>query len=304
MADDDELALERELKYKQWLQLKTFRDKGIELLLKLDKKRGEEDESLKEVAIAMCAIERVLGDNEPNNINAPESVSEQQPSIVAKSTADQQKKKIDKGKSMKSIWLKWTIESHTFSNIRLSLSEYKAFSGAVKEFLEEEEDEETRQKTGFFILQSLKYSLPAVPKPGEKAKPLTNDQKLQNAMYLRECRAIWRAAKEEMENRVKEYVERRGRKVVDKERNTKEEEYEKKSKEDSEPPRRKSEAEASTTGSDMTGGSLRLRLENACLNELSLRRFRDWVEEDEDKALAKLKEDKKEKEDMVFIPQH
>jgi hypothetical protein len=95
---------------------------------------------------------------------------------------------------MKSYWLKWTMENHGFSNIRLTNEEVSQFSGAVKEYLQYEDD--------VYTLLSLKYFFPAKPKPGEKTKPLGKDQMLQNSLFLRECKAVWRQAKEELREQV------------------------------------------------------------------------------------------------------
>ena len=83
---------------------------------------------------------------------------------------------------MKAAWQKWTTENHTFSMVPISAEEVIPFSGAVKEMLEKEDDH--------FIFLSLKYAFPGVPKPGEKAKPITNDQRLQNNIFSREMTKV------------------------------------------------------------------------------------------------------------------
>jgi hypothetical protein len=83
---------------------------------------------------------------------------------------------------MKSAWTKWTTENHSYSNIHLSQDEVTPFSGAVKEMLEKQGDH--------YVQLSLKYAFPGVPKPGEKAKPITNDQRLQNVIYMRETAKV------------------------------------------------------------------------------------------------------------------
>jgi len=57
----DFIAQERDAKYKAWLQIKTLRDKALEYLNKLDKKRADEEEPCSEVAKAFCAIQRLMG---------------------------------------------------------------------------------------------------------------------------------------------------------------------------------------------------------------------------------------------------
>ena len=95
-------------------------------------------------------------------------------------------------KTMQSAWLKWARENHTFSNIRFSSEQASKFSATVREFLDQEGD--------YFILMSLKYSFPAKPKPKEKPRPLSSDQLLQNETFNKECKRIWRNAKEIVES--------------------------------------------------------------------------------------------------------
>ena len=61
MADDDLLSAEHDAKFKKWLQNKTLRDKAFDYLKMLDPLRAEEDDSLKEVAGSLQAVERVMG---------------------------------------------------------------------------------------------------------------------------------------------------------------------------------------------------------------------------------------------------
>jgi hypothetical protein len=96
------------------------------------------------------------------------------------------------------------MEHHSFSMIHLSDNDVAGLSGAVKEFLFSEADiiassgtygeELERASKTKNILPSLKYFFPQVPKPNEKARPLTNDQKAQNAIYMREAKKLWRKA--------------------------------------------------------------------------------------------------------------
>lgn len=96
------------------------------------------------------------------------------------------------------------MEHYSFSMIHLSDKDVDSLSGAVKEFLFSESDiiasagnygeELERASKVKNILPSLKYFFPQVPKPNEKARPLTNDQKAQNVIYMREARKLWRKA--------------------------------------------------------------------------------------------------------------
>lgn len=60
---NDILAAERDAKFKVWLQNKTLRDKAFEYLGKLDKDRAKSEESCKQVAVSLCAIDRLLGED-------------------------------------------------------------------------------------------------------------------------------------------------------------------------------------------------------------------------------------------------
>ena len=179
--------------------------------------------------------------------------------------------------------------------VMLTQDDYNHFSGAVKEYLKKlselrnegyaEEAEKISQmvKEGDdpHILPSLKYSFPAVPKPKEKARPLTNDQKQQNAMFMRECKRVWREAQEELRLRVIEAVrraERAGDATVESER---------KSKADS--------ARGSAAPTPAEGRST-ARFEVAALNDLSLKRLKEWIEIDEDKKAEEERKSLKEKQ--------
>jgi hypothetical protein len=107
-------------------------------------------------------------------------------------------------KTLKSVWFRWAMEHHNFEMIHLSDADLAGLSGAVKEFLFSEADimasagdygeEQQRASKVKNILPSLKYFLPQVPKPNEKARPLTNDQKNQNAIFMRGARKLWKKA--------------------------------------------------------------------------------------------------------------
>ena len=59
--ETDFISAERDAKYKAWMQSKSLRDKALEYLAKLDKRRSGAEESCREVAMAMCAIQRLMG---------------------------------------------------------------------------------------------------------------------------------------------------------------------------------------------------------------------------------------------------
>jgi hypothetical protein len=196
------------------------------------------------------------------------------------------------------------MEFHSFSMLTLTTQDLNQLSEAVKEFLfseyeialssgasAEEMERANRTKN---ILPSLKYFFPTVPKPGEKPKPLTNDQKYQNTLYMRELKKFWRKCRDELDNRVTESVARglrrgggRGGGAGDDESVEKE---------------RKSKAAYEESSNPNTGRESRMSqqqqmrsLETQILNDLSLKRLRMWVEEDEDEKLTKQNEEQAEK---------
>lgn len=115
-------------------------------------------------------------------------------------------------KTLKSAWFRWCMEFHGFSMLQLSDSDVAGLSGAVREFLMSESDivagggnygeELDRASRTRNILPSLKYFFPQVPKPNEKPRALTNDQKMQNQIYMREARKLWRKAGKHSEKNV------------------------------------------------------------------------------------------------------
>jgi hypothetical protein len=150
---------------------------------------------------------------------------------------------------MKATWTKWSMEYHSFSDVTFNKEIYNQFSGAVKEFVDEVD--------GKYVLMSLKYAFPAVSKPGEPAKPLSTDQKLKNSLFLKEVGKVWSAAKEELRLRVLESISR---------------------------------SETSTKGGRNGKGSTNIHaIERNCLSALSIKRMKQWVEDDEDKRVEEQK---------------
>ncbi len=101
---------------------------------------------------------------------------------------------------MKQVWLKWAMLHHSFSNIILSSQEYERFSEAAQEYMEKERDEHTG--SWVYSLQSLKYAYPAKPKPNEKPKPLSPDEKLQNDLFLTCAKKKWKEIKKKREQKL------------------------------------------------------------------------------------------------------
>jgi hypothetical protein len=263
-ADDDVKAAERNAKFKAWLTNKSLRDRAIELLGKLSTRRAEEDTDLKEVGIALNAVDEILRRSGVYAINP--STGAGASAVPGREGYDQIDKKTEKKlassgpKPLRSYWMKWAMETHNFNMVELTEEEVNSLSAAVKEYLDTSEPGKT-------ILPSLKYFFPAVPKkPGDKVKPLTNDQRVQNLLYLKNMQRLWKEAKEELRSRVDEYVARKSQQM--------------------------SKAAAESSNVSLTG---RDRYEMQALNEMSLRQLNLWVEEDEDKANKLANDDEEER---------
>jgi hypothetical protein len=173
---------------------------------------------------------------------------------------------------MKALWQRWTTENHSFTMVPISEEEYRPFSGAVKEMLEKGPD-------GNYIFLSLRYAFPGVPKPGEKAKPITADQKLQNAIFHREMMKIWKESKEELRKRVEESVSRTQKKA-------------------NENISRKGSGDNNLTSSM---DDLAVATERNILIKLSIKRFKQWVEDDEDKKAEAEREKVQERQHEAKI---
>lgn len=183
-------------------------------------------------------------------------------------------------KSVKSSWLKWALEHHTFEMVRLADKDVASLTGGALENLKSDSDiaaasgasTEGKSKQPN-IAQSLKYFLLDPPKPNEKPKTLSNDQRIMNSVCQREARKLWKKAAEEVEKRVAAFVEQRGISVSA-------------ASVENETKARSSRFEDEFTAMDLKAAKLRV-LRSTCLNDLSLKRLKQWIEEDED---AKQKE--------------
>ncbi|RYH06483.1 hypothetical protein EON65_42810 [archaeon] len=263
-------------------------------MTKLDCERAMDEKTLIDVGVALCAVDRLCGvdDSPSGKKDSPtedygDLLNQMKGKLAKKTTTESASSK----KTLKSAWMKWAMEYYTFNMLVLTKVDLASLSDAVKEFLfseadlvassgagSEEIDRADREKN---ILPSLKYFFPAVPKPNEKAKPLTADQKAQNVIFMRELRKVWFRAREDLNNAVVEFVA----KGIKAQRSA-QEKQEKVSKEG-----------GHGGGYDMhfNKDKMSLMLENMCLHDLSLKRLRNWIEEDEDKKLAKENEDALEK---------
>lgn len=228
----------------------------------LDSSRAEAEDSVIEVAISLLAVDRLLGNTEDSS-NAQSTNKQATSKVSATAAAVSNVPK----KTMKSCWMKWIIEHHTFNQVVLSDTDYDSFSGAVKEYLYEDNESNT------FQLLSLKYHTPSIPKkPGEKSRPLTNDQKYQNFMFMREAKKLWKRAKDELESRVIEFIA----KGIHKSSGMKKE---------SEIKHKMSQNLHQRDTEDVKKAQERY-LEVSCLHELSLKQLKAWIEIDEDKKLT------------------
>lgn len=286
---EEALARERDAKFKQWLQNKAIKDKAFEYMVKLSSDRATREESLIEVGVSLCAIDRILGGEESSTPRPATSANNNEQGATAATV------KTESGgskKSLKSVWTRWAMEYYSLSMLRLTPKDLSTISDAVKEFLLSESElliysdpeEAAKVSKEKNILPSLKYFFPAVPKANEKPRPLTNDQKAQNVIYLRELRKLWRKAEEEMNNRVEEYVARALKASSENEQASKERSA-------------KTAGRPDPTEESNRKKALVRQLESQCLMELSLRRLRDWIEQDEDEKLKDENEKAREKLD-------
>ena len=209
--------------------------------------------------------------------------------------------------------------------VKLTENEISKFSGAVKEMLYKEKDEDTGLEVD--VLLSLRYFFPAIPKPREKSKPLTSDQQLQNVIFNREYNKLWKWCKEETKNRAMETSMRLQKKRKNSNSSIKTntatatESNEKESKENNSNNNNDNNNESSSkqekdakTSNDkdnndndnddesnmkqkqsyegLFGGSDGItftKYELIALQELSINRLKLWIEEDEDKKIKNKK---------------
>lgn len=94
--------------------------------------------------------------------------------------------------------------------VHLTDADVAAFSGAVKEFMEEEVIDGRKVS----ILPSMKFTSVTPSKPNEKPKTLTNDQRLQNGIFLRCVKKLWREVKVELRDRVAEVSRKPFRRLI------------------------------------------------------------------------------------------
>ena len=315
MDEEAEIA-ERERKYQEWVRKKDVRDKAMSLLGELDESRADSRASLREVGVALCAVDMTLLGVDKDII--PESLIK-----------SEHRQAVAKEKNMRGVFVKFTMEHHSFTDVRVAESEYNGFSGAVKELFQDPEvDEETGKKVYTFL--SLKYNFPAIGKPGGAAvRGLTNDQKLQNSIFNRECRRMWKEVREDMCARVAAFQASGGKAsslkttIVDaaggfnvasgfgggeaKGAGGDGASATADAKDSSGSGEAKSDAggnagaDSKSGGGDENedGGNGRSinpeRLASRALLDLSIRKLKGWIEDDDDKAMDKKKEEDRER---------
>jgi hypothetical protein len=109
--------------------------------------------------------------------------------------------------TMKNIWIKWAMEFHTFNDVEIFDNEVEEFSNSVKELMVF--PSLSSGKVQYISLPSLKYYLSSnndKKQGGLILKSLTNDQRLQNKIFIRECRNLWLKANEMLNYRIVGFV--------------------------------------------------------------------------------------------------
>ena len=148
-AEADDIAAVRDAKFKRWLQNKTLRDKTFDYLEQLDNERAKERESLKDVAVSLCAVDRLLGtDDAPSYGGGGEGNNENDATNEAAPKNDKNKPPATQ-KTMRGAWTKWAMEHHTFDNVPISKAEVAQLTRGALENLEANED-------GSYLIPSLK----------------------------------------------------------------------------------------------------------------------------------------------------
>lgn len=169
------------------------------------------------MGVALAAVDRLLGDDQENEQAKKKKAHEDEDNPYGMLTSLTKKKPSTK-KTLKTAWMRWAMEHYNFDMLHLSRADVASLSDAVKEFLFSEADlmassgasseEIARCSKEKSILPSLKYFFPAQAAQGDaqKAKPLSKDQKAQNAIFTRELRALWTRVTQELDNVLVEFV--------------------------------------------------------------------------------------------------
>ncbi|CAM9725244.1 unnamed protein product, partial [Ectocarpus sp. 12 AP-2014] len=188
-AERKELAAQ---KFDEWVRFKDSFDRGLALFAKLDAGHCEGEEAWKKVAVILAAIDRSLG------IDLNVAIRNVKRDGSTKAKAGPQ--------SMYDAFKKWSMFGHTFTFVKLTAAEVESLGAATRQFLEPDGDDDGNESAT--VLPSLKYHFPPPPaRRGLRTRPMTDDQKAMNAIFLRRIRAGWVAANREMREQVAKYVE-------------------------------------------------------------------------------------------------
>ncbi|CAM9695763.1 unnamed protein product, partial [Scytosiphon promiscuus] len=188
-AERKELAAQ---KFDEWVRFKDSFDRGLVLFAKLDSRHCEGDEAWQKVAVILAAIDRSLG------IDLHVAIRSVKQDGSTKAKAGPQ--------SMYDAFKKWSLFGHTFTFVKLTAAEVESLGAATRQFLEPDGDgDDTKTPT---VLPSLKYHFPPPPaRRGLRTRPMTDDQKAMNVIFVRRVRAGWVAANRAMREQLARYVE-------------------------------------------------------------------------------------------------
>ena len=222
-----------------------------------------EETKVKEVAVAMCAADMLLGE-EPPEVKV----------IFSFFCLLIFQDKLVPTVTLKGVFYKWIQEHFSFNMIKLSETEISKFSGAVKKLLIYSSDVDVvrLRDDDKDTLAAIKYFFPGVSANNAKSKPLTNDQLLHNGLFLREFGRLWKWAQNEVRTTSVAMAQRAAAKPtrgcdVSREQN------ENQSKEIDEEISRKSNDSS--------------KYVQAALYELSISKMKQWIELDDNVALRK-----------------
>ena len=94
-----------------------------QLLAKLSSSRVGDSEKFRQVTIALCAVDRLLDDD---------SGGDSARKLPPASGRDKPPAAPNRDNSMKSVWLKWSIDNkYKFERVQLTAEDYKGFSGQL-----------------------------------------------------------------------------------------------------------------------------------------------------------------------------
>jgi len=162
-----------------WCHRKDVFDKGLELLAQLDSYRWEKDEEYEHLTAALVAIDESL------EVDADAEVRK------ARTTGA--------SKTMFEIWKRSSMEKHALTQVPLSKRNEAEISETVKQYATKTEVMVEGRMQERLVLPQMTYMYPALPKKkGDQVKPLTKDQKVQNAIFLSQLRHRWLAKRDQV----------------------------------------------------------------------------------------------------------